>query len=195
MRILIAALALCLAACGPVVVSDGPVSGGSEGEVAAAAGPGYTLEVRALAGEQTYLVTAPDGLQVAARAAGGASALLDAGAMRALAATPPPQSAAPEVMALRMPGFEMSIGAESKSAGGDNGNVSISIGGGDGERIQINAHDGGDGDNVDSAHVLITGADAQSVREFIAEADELSPSVQGQMLAALGLEAAQEAKP
>jgi hypothetical protein len=176
MRFLFAALALGAAACsGDIGLGD------------AAPGEGYTLEVRASSGEQTYMVTGPDGRMVAARAADGASALMDASAVRTLAATPVPESTAPEVMSMRLPGFEMKIGAEGEDANG-NGSVDLSIGGADGQRIQVNADEGGVGEDDDRAHVLITGADQDAVRDFIRDAEELSPEVKSQMLAALGLE-------
>lgn len=177
MRLLIAALALGVSACSADVSTEGEV----------AAGEGYTLEVRASDAEQTYLVTAPDGRMVAARAAGGQSALMDASGVQALAATPAPESSAPEVMSMSVPGFELSINAEEDDAAG-NGSVAVAINA-DGQRIEVNADEGGAGEGDDRAHVLITGADEAAVRDFIGEAEELSPEVRTQMLAALGLEA------
>jgi len=177
MRFLIAVLALGAAACSSEVNIGG-----------AAPGEGYTLEVRANPVDQTYLITSPDGRIVAARAADGASALLDASGVQALAATPVPESTAPEVMSLRVPGFEMSVGAEDGNPDGGDANVDINIGGAGGQRIQVNANEGAPGEGDDSAHVLITGADEQAVRDFIRDAEELSPEVKSQMLAALGLE-------
>ena len=52
--------------------------------------------------------------------------------------------------------------------------------------MQIDAH-GDDGNSSHAAHVLITGADEAGARNFITHADEISPAVQAQMLAALGL--------
>jgi hypothetical protein len=180
MRWAFAALVFGLAACG------GEVSAPGDGEQAAAGG--YTIEIRANDAQQTYLITAPDGRIVGARAAEGASALMDATRAQALAADPPPQSdEAPEVLSLRVPGFDLSIGANEENAEGDNGRVRLSLGGENGQRVEVNANEGGPGDADDNAFVRITGADEQSVRDFIAEQDELSPSVQAQMLAELGL--------
>lgn len=178
MRALIIGLALFAAACDGTVIVDGD----NDGE-----GGGYRLEVRASEGEQTYAVTAPDGRVVAARAAGGASALLDRDGLRALAAAAPIETSAPEVMSLRLPGFEMSINARDDDASGDSGAVALSIGA-EGQRIEVNAYEGGPGDADDRAHVLITGADEAAVRDFIRAADTLSPAVQAQMLAELGLD-------
>jgi hypothetical protein len=180
MRWLIAALALALAAC------DGSVTTGGGGEQAAASG--YTIEIRATEAEQTYLVTAPDGRTVGARAAEGASALMDATRVRALVSEPAPAGEEiPEVMALRVPGFEMSIGGTEDDANGGRGRVALSIDGG-AQNIEVNADEGGPGEADDRAYVRITGADEEAVRDFIAKADELSPAVQAQMLAELGLD-------
>jgi hypothetical protein len=178
MRFLFAALALGAAACSSDInIGD------------AAPGEGYTLEVRANAAEQTYMVTGADGRMVAARASDGVSSLLDANGVQALAATPAPTSDAPEVMSMRLPGFEMKIGAEDGNPDGGDANVDISIGGADGQRIHVNADEGATADDGDDrAHVLITGADETAVRDFIRDAEELSPEVKSQMLAALGLE-------
>jgi hypothetical protein len=180
MRAWVLAGALIAAGC------DASVTG--EGEQAASQA-GYTLEIRASEIEQTYVVTAPDGRVVAARAAEGASALMDSARARALAGETQPQGEpVPEVMSLRVPGFEMSIGATEEGADGERGRVALSIGGSDGQRIEVDANEGGPGGADDRAHVRITGADEEAVRQFISRADELSPAVQAQMLAELGLE-------
>jgi hypothetical protein len=179
MRAWVFAGVLFAAGCDAAVTTDGGT---------APAGEGYTMEIRASELEQTYLITAPDGRVVAARAAEGASALMNSSGARALAADPPPQGEeVPEVMSLRVPGFEMSIGATEDGTNGEQGRVALSIGG-DGERIEVNANEGGPGGADDRAYVRISGADEQAVREFISHADELSPAVQAQMLAQLGLD-------
>lgn len=182
MRWLMAAAALALvAACDGSNVSVDGVDVGEPG--------GYTIEIRASEAEQTYLITTPEGQTVGARAAEGASALMDQPRAQALAAEPPPRSSeeVPEIMSLRVPGFEMTIGGTEDDANGENGQVAMRIGGGR-QNIVVNADEGGPGEADDRAYVRITGADADAVREFIAEADEISPSVQAQMLAELGLE-------
>lgn len=177
MRIVIAALALALAAC------DGAGNGSTEANSETG---GYTLEVRALEGVQTYVVTAPDGRVVGARAAEGVSALMDSARAQALVAEAPPAGEeAPEVMSLRLPGFEMAIGATEDNANGDNGSVNLRIGGE--ESIVVRANENGPGEADDTAFVRITGASEESAREFINEAEELSPEVKSQMLGELGL--------
>jgi len=179
MRLLIAALAVLAAAC------SADVNTGR----AAAVGEGYVLEVRATSGEQTYLVTAPDGRVVGARAAQGASALMNGDSAQRLAADPPPQGdAPPEVMSLRLPGFDMAISAEGDDST-ENGRASVSINAGD-NRVIVNADEGGPGEADDRAYVRITGADADAVRDFINDAEELSPEVKAEMLAELGIAAA-----
>jgi hypothetical protein len=181
MRAVIAVLALALAAC------DASVDTGN-GDQSAAATEGYTMVIRATEGEQTYLITGPDGRTVGARAAEGASALMDAPRAQALIGEPPPRMEdVPEVMSLRLPGFEMSIGGTEGETGDDSGQVKLSIGEGN-QRVEVRADEGGPGEADDRAFVRITGADEEAVREFIAEADELSPEVKTQMLAGLGLQ-------
>jgi hypothetical protein len=89
-------------------------------------------------------------------------------------------------MALRLPGFVLSVGA-AEDADGERGRVALSIDGG-AQNIEVNADEGGPGEGDDRAYVRITGADEETVRDFIAKADELSPAVQAQMLAELGLD-------
>ncbi len=158
MRWVIVALALGLAAC------DGSTTTTSGGDgTTTAAADGYTLEIRAMESVQTYLVTAPDGRIVGGRAAEGVSALLDAGRAQSLAAEPPPEGEPqPEVMAMRWPGFEMSISGDEENANGENGSVNISIGGE--QQVEVRANEGGPGD-----------------------ADELSAETKTEMLGALGL--------
>lgn len=180
MRAWVLAGTLIAAGCEAAVTGDGQQP---------APQAGYTLEIRASELEQTYLVTAPDGRVAGARAAEGVSALMDSSRARALAGEAPPQGEeVPEVMNLRVPGFEMSIGATEENADGERGRVALSIGGPDGQRIEVDANEGGPGGADDRANVRITGADEEAVRQFISRADELSPAVQAQMLAELGLE-------
>lgn len=184
MRLLIAGLAVFTAACSADVNVD------SDG---APADGGYTLEVRATEGEQTYLVTAPDGRVVGARAAEGASALMNNDRARALAGDPPPQGETPpEVMSLRFPGLEMQINAEEGEGETGRANVSINA---DGQNIVVNADEGGPGEADDRAYVRITGANEDSVRNFINDAEELSADVKAEMFTALGISAAEETQP
>jgi hypothetical protein len=183
MRWILAGAALVLAgACDSSTVS---VNGH---ELEGGAG-GYTLEIRASEFEQSYLVIAPDGRVVGARAAEGVSALMDADRAQALAGEAPPEGDedVPEVMSLRVPGFEMSIAGSSDDGGSDDGRVAMRIGGGR-TNIVVNADEGGPGDADDRAYVRIEGVDETAVRDFIADADELSPAVQARMLAELDLD-------
>ena len=180
MRWLAGFLALGLAACSVAVDSSG------DGQASAAGS--YTMEIRAGELEQTYLITTPDGRTVGARAAEGASALMDGARAQALAAEAPPQSEdLPERVSIRLPGFEMTVAGEENAAEGDNGQVRIAVGGDDGQRVTVNADEGGPGEADDRAYVRITGADADGVRDFIAEQEELSAEVKAGMLAELGL--------
>ncbi|MEZ6023652.1 MAG: hypothetical protein R3C16_09655 [Hyphomonadaceae bacterium] len=120
------------------------------------------------------------------RAADGASALMDVPALvQALAATPASDAPRGEV-SMRMPGFSLDVDSDDGEADGG-GRVAINIGAG-GRSVQVNADDGGPGNGDDRAFIRLTGLDADDVRQLITEADELSPSVQAQMLAELGLE-------
>lgn len=181
MRWLIGALALgCLAACNVAVNTGGGQS--------AAADDGYVMEIRAGDGQQTYLITTPDGRTVGARAAEGASALMDADRAQALAASPPPQAEdLPEQVAIRLPGFELSVAGQEDGANSESGQVRVSVGGSDGQHVVVNADEGGPGEADDRAYVRVSGADAQAVRDFIAEQEELSAEVKAQLIAELNL--------
>lgn len=179
MRILILAAALLAAACVDVKRDESADAGSQAG--------GYTLEVRANAGEVIYLVTAPDGRTVGAHAADGASALMDEAAINNLASLAEPGGEEmQEVVSLRLPGVDLSVRGSGDGSGSDGaGRVSINAGG---HSVEVNASDGGPGEDDDRAHVRISGVDESEVREFVAKADELSPAVQAQLLAQLGLE-------
>jgi hypothetical protein len=189
MRWMIVALALGAAACdGAVTTSDSGKRGATP--------EGYTMEVRADASQQTYLITAPDGRIVGAQsAADGASALMDTARARTLIGQPPPRmEEVPNVLTLRVPGFDMSIGGvgdgengEGKDGDVDQGQVRLSVGGEHGQRVEVQADEGGPGEDDDHAFVRITGANEEAVREFLDDAEDLSPEVKTQMLAGLGL--------
>lgn len=184
MRVLTVGLAALAAACSAEVNGPGIDAGGG----------GYTMEIRTTQGEQTYLITTPDGRVVGARAAEGASALMDSQRALALAGDPPPEGEAPpEVMSMRVPGFEVKVNADEDSGGGDgNARVAVSMGGSEGMNVVVNANEGGPGDADDRATVRITGANEEAVRDFIQDAEELSPEVKTQMFAELGIDAAQQ---
>lgn len=174
LRALCAALAgIALAACSAdMQVADTDPPGG------------YTLEVRAENDVKVYLVSAPDGRAAAGRSAGDVSGLMEPEAARAFTVLPEGEaSELPEVMALRLPGLDLSIRAEGDASGAEGARVAISAGG---RQVHVNAQDDGDGGN-ERAHVRIQGASEQEAREFIADADGLSAETQAEMLAALGL--------
>lgn len=181
MRWVIAALAVAaLAACGPVSVSgDGAESSGDSPG-------GYTLEVRADESQQTYLVRAPDGRVVGARAAEGNSLLMDEQALARLG--DPPRlltEDTPEVFALRLPGVDISVAADEDNPNSESARVRVNAGG---RQVHVDADEGGPGDADDRANVMITGANEEEARDFINDAEELSQEVKQQMLAGLGLE-------
>lgn len=178
MRALIVALALpLLAAC------DANYAGPEGAENPAG---GYTLEVRAVEGAQTYIVTAPDGRQTASRAADGASALLDAAAIQQMGEMQLLQhEAQPEVFALRFPGVDISVSADESDPGSESATVRVNAAG---RSVHVDAQEGGPGEGDDAANIRITGASESDAREFIAEAEHISPEVRQQMLSAVGLE-------
>ena len=181
MRWVIAALAIGLAAC-----SEG-ASSTTDSADATPAAEGYTLEIRATNDVQTYLVTTPDGRIVGSRAASGVSALLDDNRAQTLAAEAPPEGEPlPEVMSLRLPGFQMAISGTDEDPNGENGSVNISVGGE--QNVVVRANEGGPGEEDDTAFVRITGADEDTARDFINDAEELSAETKTQMLGALGLQ-------
>ncbi|HYD88841.1 MAG TPA: hypothetical protein VEA80_15310 [Vitreimonas sp.] len=182
MRALILTAALALAAAG----CDDAATSTSGGDTQAAA-EGYTMEIRASSVEQTYIIVAPDGRTVGARAAEGASALMDANRAQALFADPPPEGEEmPETFSMRLPGFSMSVAGTDEEGHGENGRVNINIGG-DGQNVVVRADEGGPGEEDDRAYVRITGADDEAVRDFIDEQEDLSAEVKAEMRTALGL--------
>jgi len=147
---------------------------------------GYTLEVRAVEGVQTYIVTAPDGRQSASRVAEGASALLDESAVQGLGEMAPLRSdPRPEVFALRFPGVDISVAADEDNPNSESATVRINAAG---RSVHVDAEEGGPGDDDDRANVRITGATESDARDFINDAEDVSAEVKSQMLAQLGLE-------
>jgi hypothetical protein len=138
---------------------------------------GYILDVRADENVQIYMVTAPDGRVVAARAQGGVSALMDEAEIQSVAELGPLLET-PAQVSIRAPGVSISVNADDAGGGG---HVSINAGG---HSVDVRADEG----EPDRASVRIAGVDAEEARDFIAKADELSPQVQAQMLAALDLD-------
>jgi hypothetical protein len=180
MRLLLLTLAapLILAAC------DGSYSSTDAGDTQDPAG-GYTLEVRAVEGVETYIVTAPDGRQTASRVAEGASALLDANAIQGLGDMEPLNAEAqPEVFALRFPGVDISVAADEDNPNSESATVRVNAAG---RSVHVDADEGGPGDADDRANVRITGATEEDARDFINDAEDVSAEVKTQMLAALDL--------
>ena len=178
MRLLLLALAvpLILAAC------DGSYSSDSADQEPAG---GYTLEVRAVEGVQTFVVTAPDGRSTGSRVAEGASALLDGDQIQSLGAMEPlSDEAHPEVFAMRFPGVDISVAADESDPNSESATVRVNAGG---RSVHVDAEDGGPGENDDRANVRITGATEEDARDFINDAEDVSPEVKTQMLAAIGL--------
>ncbi len=175
---------LLLALAAPLVLAACDASSSSTTSTQEPAG-GYRLEVRAVQGVQTYIVTAPDGRQTASRATQGVSALLDADAIERLGVAEPLSSDQPEVFALRLPGVDISVAADEDNANSDSATVHINAGG---RTVHVDAEDGGPGENDDTANVLITGATEEDARDFINDAEDVSAEVRSQMLAAVGLE-------
>ncbi len=199
-NLLVAALAaVALGACS--VGADG----GADPSAAAPA-EGYTLQVVADEGRQVYLVTHSDGRAAAAKVENGASEIMDAGAAQTevserlgvLGAT----SEAP--VAVRFPGFSMSIAGQDGGENGDRVRIAINAGG---REVLVDAEDTnrddqgqavatapvGEGahvnvDDTDRATVRIAGADEQEARDFINDAENLSAETKAQMLAALNLQ-------
>ena len=169
---------LILAAC------DGSYSSSSDAAPQDTAG-GYTLEVRAVEGVQTFIVIAPDGRQTGTRVAEGASALMDNDAIQRLGPMEPIQDEPnPEVFALRMPGVNISVAADESDPNSESATVRVNAGG---RTVHVDAEDGGPGENDDRANVRITGASESDAREFINDAEDISAEVKQQMLTALGL--------
>lgn len=182
MRLLFAlavAAPLFLAAC------DGSYSSTDTSAADQEPAGGYTLEVRAVEGVQTYIVTAPDGRQTGTRVAEGASALMDADAIQGLGDMEPLRDEPnPEVVALRFPGVDISVAADESDPNGDSATVRINAGG---RSVHVDAEDGGPGEDDDRANVRITGATESDARDFINDAEDVSAEVKTQMLTALGL--------
>jgi hypothetical protein len=147
---------------------------------------GYILEVRADEDAQVYIVTAPDGRQTASRHTGGTSTLLDTGAIQALGdMTPINTEPRPEVFALRFPGVDISVAADEDNPNSESATVRVNAAG---RSVHVDADEGGPGDSDDRANVRITGATEEDARDFINDAEDISPDVKSQMLAALSLD-------
>lgn len=176
MRFLFAALALTvLAACG------------QPGPPAPAPTEGFTLQVFVRESEQIYLVTHSDGRAVAARVAAGVSELYPAedaqrmvsDRMGVLGADAEPK------LNFSVPGFSLSVAAGEKAEDSrqERARVAINVGG---REILVDADDGV-GPDSERAAVRVAGVSESEVREFIAEAENMSAETKAAMLAALNL--------
>jgi hypothetical protein len=166
---------------------------------------GYSFEIRAVGDTHVYVVRGPDGKMAAARSGGGESALLNADELQhALAAMPAPHGGPAaddnggQTVSINAPGFHLRASGDDNSDDADttthaatshgdhggNAQISMNIAG---FSMNVDADDGGPGDADDRAHVSVSGLSEHDARRFIAEQDDLSPQVQSQMLAALGL--------
>ncbi len=178
-KFVFALAALALGACGAEAPRQAP----------AAESRGYTLEVRAKDGETVYLVTDPEGRLAGARAAeGGPSAVLAQREARALAATAPEpimDPGAEENVKFALPGFSLAVsGKDGEGEGGaEHGRVEIKLGE---TQVHVEGEDGEGGH--ERANVRISGVDAGDARDFITDAEDLSPEVKAEMLDILGLE-------
>lgn len=181
MRSAFFALILLAAGC------DASVDVSDKGDSQTPAG-GYTLEVRADQAAQIYLVTTPDGKTVAARAENGTSTLMQGRAVQALANQPmPTDPTQQEVVSLRVPGVNLSVSGSPDSTGED-GTAHVTVDAG-GHSVEVNAEGNGEDNGPNNrAHVRITGATEEEARDFVNKAEKISPDVQAQMLAALGLD-------
>lgn len=169
------ALAALIAMTACTEVNTGAGTGGGE-----TARDGYTVEVRTNGSQNIFLVTAPDGRTVGAHAEDGVSGLLDSQALGALPAAP--QVEGESVVAVRVPGLNLRVSGD--GGAGESGRVSLDVGG---QSIEVDAVQGGK-EGPERANVRIGGLAEAEVREFIVKNDTLSPAVQAEMLAALGLE-------
>jgi hypothetical protein len=178
MRALIAAVALAFVAACDGSVGTESLEGGPES--------GYSVEIRANGDQQTFLVRAPDGRTVGSQVVDGVSSLMDEASVQSLAASAAPTGEpADEVMALRVPGFSMNIAAD-ENPEGEQGRAQINMNAGN-FNMSIDADEGAIGEGDDRAVVRFSGFDEEAIRQFIADADDLSPATQAEMLAGLGL--------
>ena len=174
MRFAILALALAAAACDSGMTVNGvPVSG---------EGGGYTLEVRSDHGDESYVVTAPDGQRVGGQVVNGASSLMNTQALAAMPAPPAASQGGPNDVSINVPGFSLHASGDDKGDGDDHGRVNIRTGG-----VSIDA-EGNTEKGDERAHVVIGGVSADDAAKFINDAEHLSPEVKQQMIATLHLE-------
>ncbi|HVY85742.1 MAG TPA: hypothetical protein VG943_11450 [Caulobacterales bacterium] len=178
-KMIFAAAAVTLAAC-----NEG--AHGPKGAPEAAA-PGYTLDVFARNNEQIYLISHDGGRVAAARVVDKHSEIIQPAEAHQILDARQAEFRAPEHQAVNVQagGFSLSISGDGDDKTGDakNGSAHIELNSG-GHGVSIDAQ-GNDADG--RARVHVTGADEQSARSFINDADDLSPEVKTEMLHTLGL--------
>lgn len=182
--VLVLGLAVAVMACSPGKVSVN-TDEGSDITVAAGGGTpkdgGYQMQVFAVESAKIFYVQGPDGKAVAARAAEGLSALMPAPEAKALierhggslAATTPQGG---DKVKIKIPFLGIDVVSDEN---GENARVRIDAGG---QKIEVDANE-----SADAAHVRISGASADSVRDFVSESESLSAETKAAMLQALGL--------
>lgn len=176
------AAAVVLAGCGEVSVKTDQTGEQSVNIDAAAAG-GWSAKVLGSDAEKIYIVARPDGMQVAARVEDGKSEIVDAGEAQAAfsnthAAIAADAKTGGEKVAIKLPGVELNVKAD--DAEGGPADVNIKAGG---TTISVAADDRAGG----QAAVNLTGVKEEAARDFIDDAEGLSPEVKAQMKAKLGL--------
>ncbi|MDX2274988.1 MAG: hypothetical protein NW206_06010 [Hyphomonadaceae bacterium] len=174
---------------GLVVVGLVALLGACSVEVDSADGPagGYEMQIAADETTQIYLISGPDGVRTAARVEAGVSGVMDSnearlalGEARAAAADAGPPSGNERVR-IDLPGFEFSVAADENGAASERAQIKINAGG---REVHVDAS--GE-DEAGRAVVRITGASADDARDFINEAEDLTPETKQQMLTELGL--------
>jgi hypothetical protein len=142
---------------------------------------GYGMQIFAVENAKIFYVVGPGGKSVAARAAEGQSAIMPAEEAKALIARHGGALAAhaPEggdKVKIKIPFVGIDVVSDES---GDNAKVRINAGG---QKIEVDANDA-----ANAAHVRISGANADSVRDFIQDGESLSAETKAAMLKALGL--------
>lgn len=148
---------------------------------------GYHIELVHHAGAQVVIISAPDGRMAGAQSDADGSRLIPAGKALTMlaesAAAFRPASDAPRV-SLSIPFAGVSIAAQNKGGAGEPGErARIEIAAGR-QTVMVNVADTLEGER---AHVEIAGADAKTVRDFIANAENFSEETKAGLREALAL--------
>ncbi|MBI1250806.1 MAG: hypothetical protein GC189_04970 [Alphaproteobacteria bacterium] len=175
--IMIVLAAAALAAC---TVETSTTTTATSGE-AAAPGEGYVIELLADDDVQTFRITNPEGVIAAAQVSAGASAMVPAQTVQALFETVSPGPPEDADVVLRAPGFNLQVSGE--EGRDERAHVAINIAGKD---ILVDAQDHGP-NGQERAVVRLSGVNAETARDFIDDAEDLSPDVKAELKAAAGL--------